>query len=33
VTTTLPPIDYAQYKDNASSESFCLIPLLSYSLK
>ena len=33
LTTRLPPVDYPQYKDNASSESFCLIPLLGYSLK
>ena len=29
LTTTLPPVNYPQYKDNASSESFCLIPLLA----
>ena len=29
LTTTLPPVDYPQYRDNASSESFCLIPLLA----
>ncbi len=29
LTTTLPPVNYPQYRDNASSESFCLIPLLA----